>query len=68
MIIQLNFTYIFRLKFFAGSKQIVDSGCVCDTTFKGGKLGVFSFSQANVIWSNMKYSCLTGEKDNSIVM
>jgi len=52
--------FSYRLKFFAGSTQIIDSGCVCDTTFTGGKLGVFAFSQANVIWSNIKYSCLTG--------
>lgn len=44
---------------------MVDTGCVCDKTIIGGKLGVFSFSQANVIWSNLKYSCVVG---NELVM
>lgn len=49
-----------RVKFFSGSTQIVDTGCVCDKTIIGGKIGVFSFSQANVIWSNIRYSCVAG--------
>lgn len=51
-----------RLKFFSGSTQVVDTGCVCDKAIIGGKLGVFSFSQANVIWSNIRYSCVAGKE------
>ena len=56
----LNMSFIYRLKFLSGSTQIVDTGCVCDKTIIGGKIGMFSFSQPNVIWSNIRYSCVTG--------
>ncbi|CAB1322066.1 unnamed protein product [Coregonus sp. 'balchen'] len=28
-----------------------------DTSMRGGRLGVFCFSQENIIWSNLKYRC-----------
>lgn len=36
---------------------MADSGVTIDTTMRGGRLGVFCFSQENIIWSNLKYRC-----------
>lgn len=36
---------------------MADSGVVVDTTMRGGRLGVFCFSQENIIWSNLRYRC-----------
>lgn len=37
--------------------MIADSGVVIDTSMRGGRLGVFCFSQENIIWSNLRYRC-----------
>lgn len=37
--------------------MVADSGVVLDTTMRGGRLGVFCFSQENIIWSNLRYRC-----------
>lgn len=47
----------FRVKFFEGTNMVADSGVVIDTTMRGGRLGVFCFSQENIIWSNLRYRC-----------
>ncbi|KAM5193200.1 thrombospondin-4 isoform 1-T2 [Mantella aurantiaca] len=46
-----------RARFFEGSDLVADSGVIVDTTMRGGRLGVFCFSQENIIWSNLKYRC-----------
>uniref|UniRef100_A0A3B5MZU6 Thrombospondin 3 n=1 Tax=Xiphophorus couchianus TaxID=32473 RepID=A0A3B5MZU6_9TELE len=46
-----------RLRFFEGTDMVADSGVVIDTTMRGGRLGVFCFSQENIIWSNLRYRC-----------
>uniref|UniRef100_A0A672MTU6 Thrombospondin-4-B-like n=1 Tax=Sinocyclocheilus grahami TaxID=75366 RepID=A0A672MTU6_SINGR len=46
-----------RVRFYEGSKLVADSGVTIDTTMRGGRLGVFCFSQENIIWSNLKYRC-----------
>ncbi|KAE8632174.1 hypothetical protein XENTR_v10001460 [Xenopus tropicalis] len=46
-----------RVKFFEGPELVADSGVVLDTTMRGGRLGVFCFSQENIIWSNLRYRC-----------
>uniref|UniRef100_H2ZQX7 TSP C-terminal domain-containing protein n=1 Tax=Ciona savignyi TaxID=51511 RepID=H2ZQX7_CIOSA len=46
-----------RIRFFRQSQLIADTGSVLDNTVKGGRLGVFCFSQENVIWSNLVYRC-----------
>uniref|UniRef100_A0A8D3DSL2 Thrombospondin 3 n=1 Tax=Scophthalmus maximus TaxID=52904 RepID=A0A8D3DSL2_SCOMX len=46
-----------RVKLFEGSDMVADSGVVIDTTMRGGRLGVFCFSQENIIWSNLRYRC-----------
>lgn len=37
--------------------MVADTGVVLDTTMRGGRLGVFCFSQENIIWSNLRYRC-----------
>ncbi|NWR23016.1 TSP4 protein, partial [Emberiza fucata] len=46
-----------RARFYEGSDLVADSGVTIDTTMRGGRLGVFCFSQENIIWSNLKYRC-----------
>uniref|UniRef100_A0A8D0AG57 Thrombospondin 3a n=1 Tax=Sander lucioperca TaxID=283035 RepID=A0A8D0AG57_SANLU len=46
-----------RVKLFEGMDLVADSGVVVDTTMRGGRLGVFCFSQENIIWSNLRYRC-----------
>uniref|UniRef100_A0A452T5L4 Thrombospondin 4 n=1 Tax=Ursus maritimus TaxID=29073 RepID=A0A452T5L4_URSMA len=46
-----------RVRFYEGSDLVADSGVTIDTTMRGGRLGVFCFSQENIIWSNLKYRC-----------
>lgn len=36
---------------------MADTGVIIDTSMRGGRLGVFCFSQENIIWSNLKYRC-----------
>jgi len=37
--------------------MVADSGNLFDTTLKGGRLGVFCFSQEAIIWSDLVYRC-----------
>ncbi|XP_022066965.1 thrombospondin-4a [Acanthochromis polyacanthus] len=46
-----------RARFFEGSNLVADTGMITDTSMRGGRLGVFCFSQENIIWSNLKYRC-----------
>ncbi|XP_078036691.1 cartilage oligomeric matrix protein-like isoform X2 [Augochlora pura] len=46
-----------RFKLFQGSKLITDSGDVHDSTLKGGRLGLYCFSQEKITWSDMEYRC-----------
>ncbi|XP_026543403.1 cartilage oligomeric matrix protein [Notechis scutatus] len=46
-----------RTRFYEGSEVVADTGIVLDTTMRGGRLGVFCFSQENIIWSNLRYRC-----------
>uniref|UniRef100_A0AAY5EJG8 Thrombospondin 4a n=1 Tax=Electrophorus electricus TaxID=8005 RepID=A0AAY5EJG8_ELEEL len=49
--------YIRRVRFYEGTSLVADSGVVIDTSMRGGRLGVFCFSQENIIWSNLRYRC-----------
>ncbi|KAK2835360.1 hypothetical protein Q5P01_015844 [Channa striata] len=40
-----------------GSKMVADTGVIIDATMRGGRLGVFCFSQENIIWANLRYRC-----------
>ncbi|KAB5517705.1 hypothetical protein PHYPO_G00170290 [Pangasianodon hypophthalmus] len=46
-----------RVRLYEGTALVADSGVVIDTLMKGGRLGVFCFSQENIIWSNLGYRC-----------
>ncbi|XP_071447351.1 cartilage oligomeric matrix protein [Hetaerina americana] len=48
---------LIRLRIFDGPKIISDSGNIYDSNLKGGRLGVFCFSQEMVIWSDLVYRC-----------
>ncbi|XP_077299488.1 cartilage oligomeric matrix protein-like [Arctopsyche grandis] len=48
---------LIRLRMFEGEHMVADSGNVYDSTFKGGRLGVFCFSQEMIIWSDLVYRC-----------
>ena len=48
----------FLCRIFKGQKVVADSGNKFDDTLKGGgRLGVFAFSQEQLIWSDLAYSC-----------
>uniref|UniRef100_A0A8C1XMD0 Thrombospondin 3a n=1 Tax=Cyprinus carpio TaxID=7962 RepID=A0A8C1XMD0_CYPCA len=46
-----------RVKLYEGTEMVADSNVVIDTSMRGGRLGVFCFSQENIIWSNLRYRC-----------
>ncbi|XP_043936136.1 thrombospondin-3 isoform X2 [Protopterus annectens] len=46
-----------RVKLYEGPGLVADSGVIIDTSMRGGRLGVFCFSQENIIWSNLRYRC-----------
>ncbi|XP_038150976.1 cartilage oligomeric matrix protein isoform X1 [Cyprinodon tularosa] len=46
-----------RVRFFEGSQMVADTGVIIDATMRGGRLGVFCFSQENIIWANLRYRC-----------
>ncbi|XP_078054614.1 thrombospondin-4-like isoform X2 [Mustelus asterias] len=46
-----------RVRLFEGTEVVADSGTIIDTTMRGGRLGVFCFSQENIIWANLRYRC-----------
>ncbi|CAB3257252.1 unnamed protein product [Arctia plantaginis] len=48
---------LIRLKIYENNRLVSDSGNVYDFTIKGGRLGVFCFSQEMIIWSNLIYRC-----------
>lgn len=53
---------LIRLRIFDGETMVADSGNIYDSTLKGGRLGVFCFSQEMIIWSDLVYRC-NGEFD-----
>uniref|UniRef100_A0A674E374 Thrombospondin 3b n=1 Tax=Salmo trutta TaxID=8032 RepID=A0A674E374_SALTR len=46
-----------RVRLYEGMTLVADSGVVVDTSMRGGRLGVFCFSQEQIIWSNLGYRC-----------
>ncbi|XP_022191511.2 cartilage oligomeric matrix protein [Nilaparvata lugens] len=48
---------LIRLRIFEGENLVADSGNVFDSTLRGGRLGVFCFSQEMIIWSDLVYRC-----------
>ncbi|BFY98419.1 hypothetical protein BsWGS_01459 [Bradybaena similaris] len=48
---------LIRVLLFEETNLVADSGNVYDSTLKGGRLGVFCFSQEMIIWSDLVYRC-----------
>ncbi|GFQ82411.1 cartilage oligomeric matrix protein, partial [Trichonephila clavata] len=48
---------LIRLRIFEGENMVADSGNIFDSRLKGGRLGVFCFSQESIIWSDLVYRC-----------
>ncbi|XP_076394197.1 thrombospondin isoform X3 [Megachile rotundata] len=48
---------LIRFRLYQGKQIMADSGNVYDSTLKGGKLGVYCFSQEKITWSNLLYMC-----------
>uniref|UniRef100_A0A8C6MIT0 Si:ch211-43f4.1 n=1 Tax=Nothobranchius furzeri TaxID=105023 RepID=A0A8C6MIT0_NOTFU len=46
-----------RVRFFEGPQMVADTGVIIDATMRGGRLGVFCFSQENIIWADLSYRC-----------
>lgn len=40
-----------------GTRLITDSGNIYDSTYAGGRLGVYCFSQEMITWSDLLYKC-----------
>ncbi|XP_012227151.1 cartilage oligomeric matrix protein [Linepithema humile] len=48
---------LIRFWLYQGTQQVADSGNLFDSTLKGGKLGVYCFSQEMITWSDLLYRC-----------
>ncbi|XP_031829184.1 thrombospondin isoform X2 [Nomia melanderi] len=48
---------LIRFRLYQGKQLMADSGNVYDSTLKGGRLGVYCFSQERITWSNLLYTC-----------
>ncbi|XP_071963203.1 thrombospondin-1-like [Antedon mediterranea] len=46
-----------RVSMHEGSKLLADSGDLYDTTLRGGRIGLYCFSQAMVFFSDLEYKC-----------
>lgn len=46
-----------RLQVFRGQFVLFDTGCLYDKSLKGGKVGLFVFSQESVVWSDTRIRC-----------
>ncbi|XP_063594893.1 cartilage oligomeric matrix protein-like [Penaeus indicus] len=49
-----------RFYLYQGTNLVMDSGNIYDGTLQGGRLGLYCFSQEEIIWSNVKYTCEEG--------
>lgn len=48
---------LIRFWLYQGTQLVTDSGNLFDSTLQGGKIGVYCFSQAGIIWSDLLYKC-----------
>ncbi|XP_043262172.1 cartilage oligomeric matrix protein [Colletes gigas] len=48
---------LIRFRLYQGKQLMADSRNVYDSTLKGGRLGVYCFSQEKITWSNLLYKC-----------
>lgn len=47
---------LISVQIYDGANLVVDSGNIFDLTYAGGKVGVYSDSQAGIIYSDISYS------------
>jgi syndecan 4 len=64
---------LIRVWLYEDTQLVADSGNITDLSIRGGRLGVFCFSQEAVIWSDLNYRCndavptgLTGVSNENI--
>lgn len=50
---------LFRLIVYDESGLFLDTKCLCDDQIKGGRLGLYVFSQEKVNFSNIRYGSLS---------
>lgn len=48
---------LIRLVVFSEAEIVVDTGYIVDKTLRGGRLGLYVFSQGQVIWDKLSYRC-----------
>ena len=48
---------VISLQIQTGGTEIVNSGDVIDFGFSGGRVGVFTLSQQDALWTDMSYKC-----------
>ncbi|XP_062520248.1 thrombospondin-4-B-like [Corticium candelabrum] len=48
---------LINVEFYRDSTRVVSSGDLFDKEFSGGRLGVYCFSQKDVTWSKLQYTC-----------
>ena len=46
--------------------MFLDTGCVCDNMVKGGRLGLYVFEQADLLFSDLSYRCLSHEQQEAL--
>ena len=56
-IVKLHFSAMFRLVVFSEAEIVVDTDYIVDKTLRGGRLGLYVFSQGKVIWDKLSYRC-----------
>ena len=44
-----------RLKILAKGEVVIDTGYLVDRTLKGGRVGLYVFSQSDVTWKHLSY-------------
>ncbi|XP_053698401.1 cartilage oligomeric matrix protein-like [Sabethes cyaneus] len=48
---------LIRFRLYQGTRLVADSGNILNYSIKGGRLGVYCFSQELITWSNLAYRC-----------
>ncbi|XP_048584178.1 cartilage oligomeric matrix protein-like isoform X2 [Nematostella vectensis] len=48
---------LIRLRVFEDNSMFIDTGNLWDTTHAGGRLGMYTFSQPEIVWDNLSYLC-----------